>query len=335
MLAGVAAGQDLNPAGALQQRLFDPRGDSGIGSPAAQLSLEGTKDKGSVTGKVGVLVKDSVLHFAFSGPIGEKQQEAALATLDGLANKASFEFGLTQVFWHPQADPSAQELVCAEHLIEKGVAGSLSDAKGKLREKNADSTAKYPCQRSALPAKLRDLFDNAIHWGRPVLVAASFKTAREQFAFARAPQYQDEKLGLSSYSGSISVGVLTNAVGFVRAGLQYQSAYQGQDSASVCSPLDGSTSLKCRDIAVGAPDKSIRTLMQVEMRKYLSGSLGFGPKFTYDYRKSNWGLELPVYLFQAKQGGLNGGVALGWRSDTKAFAASLFLGDVFGILNRP
>ena len=44
--------------------------------------------------------------------------------------------------------------------------------------------------------------------------------------------------------------------------------------------------------------------------------------------------EVPIYFLQAKSGGLTGGVTLGWRSDTKAFTASAFVGPVLKLLTR-
>jgi hypothetical protein len=320
----------------LQQRVFDPSLDSPIGSPAVQLKLEGTKENGTVKARVGVQSGDWIFDLKLSGPIGEKAEQATLVDLDGLANKATADVGLSWVRWNPTADPVAQRQACVSYLIDTGKARDEADARSLLQKTAPDGTLMYPCTWLSLPKNTvyRDQFDDAINWGTPVLLSVRFKTGREQFKFVRPPSFMDEKLSHNSYAGVASLGVLTGAVGLLRAGYQYQVVYEPKDKSEVCTPIDGSTSLRCRDISIGAPAKKISNIVQFEARKFFSSSLAVNPSVSYDVKDDIWGFQVPIYFFQSKQGGLNGGVAIGWRSDAKELIVKAFVGELFTLIGR-
>jgi hypothetical protein len=331
------AGQAVdNKTRSLHQRTFDPSMDSPISTPAVQVKLEGNKENGTVKARVGVQTGDWIFDLKLSGPIGETSDQATLVDLDGLANKATADFGLSWVRWNPTADPVVQRQVCVRYLIDTGKALDEAAARALLRQTAPDGTLLFPCTWLSLPknSKYRDQFDEAINWGTPVLLSARFKVGRQQFKFVQPPSFIDEKVSHNSYAGVASFAVLTNKLGLLRAGYEYQSVYEPEDKSEVCTPIDGSTSLRCRDISIGPPTKKISNIVQFEARKFFSSLLAVNPSINYDVKDDIWGLQLPIYFFQSKQGGLNGGVAIGWRSDEKEIIVKAFVGELFTLIGR-
>ena len=68
--------------------------------------------------------------------------------------------------------------------------------------------------------------------------------------------------------------MLTNAFGLVQGTYQYQSGFKEQDGSNLCTPLDGGSSLRCRDIAVGAPAKQIKLDVSWMVAKSQNGNSG-------------------------------------------------------------
>jgi hypothetical protein len=173
-----------------------------------------------------------------------------------------------------------------------------------------------------------------VSWGTPVLVTARTKVGRQKYEYVRSPLFNDENSVYTSYAVTGALGVIIPSGDLLQASFQYQKAYYEQDSEQVCSPIDNSTSTHCRDIAVGAPNLQRKKIVQIEGRIFPTLSVGFNPRFAYDFEKSAVSLQMPIYMFHAKEGGLNGGIAAGWRSDTRAFKVSLFIGQVFTLIAR-
>jgi len=334
--ATTGAGQVDNKARTLHQRTFDPSMDSPVSTPAVQVKLEGTKENGTVKARLGVQTGDWIFDLKLSGPIGDTETEATLIDLDGLANKATADVGFSWVRWNPTADPEAQRRVCVRYLMDTGKATDEAGARTLLQQRDADGTLLFPCTWLSLPknSKYRDQFDDAIHWGIPILLSARFKVGKEQFKFVQPPSFDDEKVSHSSYAGTASLSILTSKPLLLRAGYEYQVVYNPQDKSDVCTPIDGSTSLRCRNISIGAPTKEISNIVQLEARKFFSSSLAVNPSVSYDVKGDIWGLQLPIYFFQSKEGGLNGGVAIGWRSDKKELVVKAFVGELFTLVGR-
>lgn len=327
-----AAAQDVTTgqkAFIVQQGAFDPSQTSPISSPSAQLTLEGTRENAIAKARLGVQVKDFTLEAKLSGPIGKEATEATLVDLDGLANKASFDFGLTWAIWNPSADALALTNVCIDYLVKKqGKTAAEADELVK--------TNKFDCKMTNFPrgSSYRAKFASQVDWGVPKFVTARFKVGRQKFNFTTPGTFVDTSDTLNSYAVTGGAGVLTDTAGLLHASYQYQSDYELKTAEQICSPIADSTSTRCREISIGRPTRKIRNLLQFEVRKYFSDSFALNPKVTYDLRGEAWSVRLPLFLFQSKEGGLNGGISVGWRSDTKAFAISAFVGDVLGLMPK-
>ena len=108
----------------------------------------------------------------------------------------------------------------------------------------------------------------------------------------------------------------------------YAHSYKAQPSGQICSPISGSTSTNCVTAALGAPKDSTDRMIIAEFRIRFNTLLAISPQVQYSTAKSNWGVQLPVYMMADKTKALNAGIKLGWTT-TDHFGASLFVGKPF------
>lgn len=71
-----------------------------------------------------------------------------------------------------------------------------------------------------------------------------------------------------------------------------------------------------------------------ELKQFFGANFAVAPKVYVDVTDQILGIEVPLYILQDKKGGLTGGVTPGWRSDTKAFTASAFVGPVLTLITK-
>jgi hypothetical protein len=50
---------------------------------------------------------------------------------------------------------------------------------------------------------------------------------------------------------------------------------------------------------------------------------------TFDFKSDVFGIDVPLFLVRNKEKQLSGGIRLGWRDDTDAFSAGVFVGKAF------
>ena len=160
--------------------------------------------------------------------------------------------------------------------------------------------------------------------------------APESFTFVSADTLAEqpaERHTSRSISAVAGVAFKTNTVTtFTYA---HDVVYTAGDTADVCSPVAAGGSLKCNQAVIGAPTGPERTSrVSFEVKQFFGAHFALAPKVNWDVGNSVAGVEIPIYLLQAKDGGLTGGVTLGWRSDTKAFTASAFVGPVLKLFSR-
>jgi hypothetical protein len=119
---------------------------------------------------------------------------------------------------------------------------------------------------------------------------------------------------------------------------KYERAYKAAESKILCPAPNGLTPVTCVNKPVGTPnlDKSYLLGATVRHRFWQGEKLGvlaIAPSATYDTSNDIFGAELPVYFVPSKDGGLTGGLKLGYRSDTDNVSFGIFLGAAFGIVN--
>jgi len=172
-------------------------------------------------------------------------------------------------------------------------------------------------------------------WATPYFASFVFTTARPTFKFADSA-FADQKEQHPVYAGSVLFG-LTPLIGldrdarfYVGVSHTYKVDYKEKDSTEICTPLDSSTTLRCRTIALGAPARKLQHITQAEYRRFFR-HVGFNPKASYDWDSGAYGFELPIYLRQDVIGNFGGGVKATWDSNNREFAAVVFVSAFPGV----
>jgi hypothetical protein len=109
-------------------------------------------------------------------------------------------------------------------------------------------------------------------------------------------------------------------------------AYQGAPETEVCSPLTGTLSLQCGKRVLRAPFRQASEIIGGEVRKFFNSRFAITARLNHDLKDDVTGLEVPLYFVRNSDGGLTGGISIGWRSDTDAVIASAFVGQVLALI---
>lgn len=339
---GQAQPINVNKGKELHPDLYNPSIESAISSPAPQLNFEGSKDNGRVTGRIGLSHGAWSADVILSSPIGAKATEATLVDLNGLANSGTFDFGVKWTKWNPHGDPILQKQACIEYLIDSKRAKDPKDAEAMMRTSPDGTAPKFVCALSALPegtpdrpddSSYREKFNSVTDYGTPLFLESRFKVGREEFKFAESPAFLDKKQVRNGYSGSLAFGALLEQSILLSAGYRYEQSFTAAAESQVCSPLEESTSLRCRGIGLGPPTKKVQSITEFQLRR-LWTEFGLNPKIAYDFRKEVFAVQVPIYFFKNKDQGLNGGVSFGWRSDADEFVVRAFIGEALTLISK-
>jgi hypothetical protein len=299
---------------------------------APLISLEGTTDEKVVRAQIGFQHHDFTLTAGAKANVGkDRSQPVTLADLDGLRDKTTGEVGVLWSKWYAgyTGDVNAVlDPVCARFAKATGRTEGSEDGQFRCR---IGWFRKDPS--AAAQAAYRDLVEQLTP-GKIFFAGANASVAPESFTFVNADTLAEEpaeKRTSRSLSALAAVVFATNTVTTVS--YVHDVAYSGGDKADVCRPAASGGSLKCSEAIVGPPGDAARTnRLSFEVKQFIGTNFAFAPKLNWNVDNSVVGIELPIYLLQAKDGGLTGGVNLGWRSDTKAFIASAFVGPVLKLI---
>jgi hypothetical protein len=179
-----------------------------------------------------------------------------------------------------------------------------------------------------------------------VVLTGTFDYGRQKFTYRETETGPELKPQLrESNGGSFSAGLLFrhNNTKSTYIGAQYKVAngWKGVDPKSRCTALADSTTLDCADVVIGEPVEQKKKSISIEVRQRLGQTLAWTPKLSYDMAKEAEGkrklVEVPFYLVTDKEdstGNLTGGVAVGWREGSGAYAA-VFVGPKFKTPGMP
>lgn len=302
--------------------------ESALVKAAPVLSLQGTRDDKIVRGQIAVKVGA----FTFTAGAKASVSETAdapiiLADLDGLRNKNTGDVNALWSRWTgADTDPfSLYEPACT--AFEKATGRKTTDYTCDKESMKKDGS---PAALIALKA-MQDLQDNA---GTIFFAGGGGSLSPETFRFVGADDLRsrpDQKH--ASWSANAIAGVVLSTNTTLTGSYKRQIAYRAGKKVQTCSPFNSAGTLTCTDNIVGAPTAGKSTILSVEIRRFIATSFAIAPKLNRDLTKNVTGVELPIYVLQDKNGGLTGGVILGWRSDTRAFTASAFIGPVLKLIN--
>jgi hypothetical protein len=150
----------------------------------------------------------------------------------------------------------------------------------------------------------------------------------QSFTYAQASNPTKTTSESKTGAGASLVASLLHDNWLASLSYAYTHSYMAQPSSQICSPITGSTSTQCVTAAVGAPKDMTDRLITGEFRMRFSPLLAISPQVQYSTAKSDWGMQLPIYMMADKTKALNAGINLGWTT-TAHFGASLFVGKPF------
>src|SRR3954462_11067097 len=350
LLLGVSGvwGQDKNPdpqdawsyfvlEEVLLRRADDPTLRSPMAIPQPKLILETTEDgKSMVTARVGFEAqKKYIASLELTGPQSSSGDTTALATLDGLSQGSSAQVNLSWILgdaWDiagktPKArlsDPNmANKNLANKTLSDYGTPSMLRPsavaAMGSLPEYNAAVEA---CQAN-FPFIL------------PILTVSA-KVNREDFQFVNASTLISGNESHTGHQLTASLGGYFKGKLYLGGSYDRGTAFASGRTANLCTPFGSTGAIECRNLVVGRPANQTTEDFKLEIRQ-LFGSFGLSARITRDLRNDITFVEVPIYFLQ-KAGAsgmeLNGGVAVKWRSDTKKYSISAFIGPALSTVFR-
>jgi hypothetical protein len=311
-MQGQTAEEGANAAAATESAVADPTLTSGGRGTAEAVSFQFSKDDSTATAQIGGgMGTSSRWGLTVGGPLSKSATNTTLATSEGLNTGFNAELSFRKVFLSNQAQQADLEMprLCIDYLLPE------------LRAQRP-----IPCTRKDLTAEGKRILD-AKAFPPTWTIGGSAKVGRKEFDFTTPNSFNDQSETHNGSSFSISGGRFLGGSLFYYVGgsARHESAFIGNGTQNICTPIEGSASTFCRDIAIGAPEKRTANLLQVEMRNFIGGNIGLAPRVTYETEKRAWSIEAPIYLRQG-DGPFNGGLNVGWDSKQHRVLISLFVG---------
>jgi hypothetical protein len=174
----------------------------------------------------------------------------------------------------------------------------------------------------------------AVNWSLPLIVAAKYEMGRSSFDFVDAKTGAEQPAAIRTPLGaSGTVGTIFESGVAVAISIERQRSYRAGKSAQLCTDFS-ELIVKCGEVVLGGPSTSDATIASISLQR--SGrNVGVQPRLAYRWTKSGrtTSVDVPVYVLQNKDGGLNGGVSLGWRTK-EGTRAVLFVGVMTDLFQR-
>lgn len=328
--------------GTLRVQLADPTLSSVMRLSLPVVILEGTTDNTVAKAGVGLQTPSWGVRLTAQAPIRKGASSTSFANLDGLRASSTAGVGVTWMRWNPRIDLERAGRVCLDAGINPETEACAKDALDE--EKAAAYCTKQRavrdapvCNEKAVVKRWRRQFDAAVDYGVRVVLSGGIEAGRQVFRFADASTLADSQEEL--HPRSFEFGIGTYKPGGLLSGLwglsyKNQRSYEAAEEMDLCVPFGAADALRCRSLVVGAPAEQRRSIVTGEHRRFVSSAFAVNPRLHYDFEKSDFAVEVPVYFLRNVDGGLTGGLALGWRSDVDELIAQVFVGPVLGVLSR-
>jgi hypothetical protein len=316
-----------------QDNLRSNSNDPSLTSPSsganAQLLLKTTKlDEKRAKAQIAYYdnKRNAIYSIIIEGPIGTKGDQITWADFNGLANSVVADIGFCKYIWNVGPD-IAQRFTEA---VEKYKQDFLRTHKNGPRAWDDYVISLGGINSDNLPKKYyRNLF------GTPLQYGARVKVGREKYSYLDPNKYNENKESKTNYALVAFGGIiLPESNLYLGLNYRYQSAFKTGDTEKTCVPITDSPGvLRCYELPIRAPKKTISNLGQLEARYFINSNFALNPKITYDFNAKAIGFEIPFYFLTEDKKGLNGGISLCWRSDKKDLGLTLFIGHAFKIFH--
>ena len=350
----------------------DPTLESAIALPRPQLTLEETDEGGTkLKARVGLRFTEHLVGSLEVKSPKSSSGETTLASTDGLSKGSSGELKLSW-FRHkyeimPETvqgiDPeeksnraswtdwTAEKKAAYEEMKEvlssdNTKAVENGDAKWRVTD-YLDSVLARPSGKAAAGPKR---YDEALaayrHWIKvadPMIPVYTIRLNADQKDFDFVVPSAGPPAGLKKTSESHTNYKATASVGAYFWGTVYSSLnysrgteFQAGSKKDFCAPAGLAGVLQCETLTIAPPRRERTEILEFEARG-LAGDFGFGGHVTHDLRSNVTIVEVPVYLLQklgTSKMELNLGARARWRSDTKDYSLSVFIGPALSSVLR-
>jgi hypothetical protein len=283
--------------------------------------------------------KLSALTIQASAPLSDDDPRSSVLQLDGLANKgkagAEWRYGQQRVPSHTELATLTTLLVplCLQNpeFTSKNAAET-----GLQIEACSLATLEADKQRgAAATAAIHKYFPRRAAW----FVSLKGDVGTETFKFLDAETFAESKPRKWSPSGSIIVGFLTPQNLYVSGAIRFEKSYKASDTQATCTITALSVQAACPIAVVGAPTVGTPKVTEAEVRRYLplpdSHNLGVSAILRRDWDTKDTSVELPIFFVKDKDGGLSGGVSVGYlwspKPDNQGPRFTVFVGQAFGL----
>lgn len=160
-----------------------------------------------------------------------------------------------------------------------------------------------------------------------------FVTGRsDDFEFVELPSFEKQKQTKRSLAIGGSLGLVTRDDVYLGVGFRSERTFKAGNAAQYCVPVAAADAERCEEFVVGAPTSQSAEIFHAEARYYPAAWLGLIPRISYESKAKVTGYQLRAFFLGEKEKGLSGGVDFGYRSDTKALTARVFIGAAFELI---
>ena len=332
----------------LQRSCDDPALRSAIALPQPKLILETTDDgKTQVTARAGVEIKKT---FVFNVEVKSPRNpsgETTLVDLNGLSAGSSAKLALSWFGWDTKKDYKA---IFARMFQSRGeIAGSSLEDPGtgwRMTDYVNPAISRPSAVAMLGQQRTKEMAEAYQKWMRqsdkfiPVLTIDA-NAEQKEFQFftpSAGPPAGLKKTSESHMNHQFTASAGAYLWGRVYSALNYRRGTRFVDGMTkeFCAPSGPASVLNCTTLIVAPPNKRKPEALEFEARS-LFGSFGVAAHLTRDLEANVTAVEVPIYFLQ-KMGStsmeLNGGVAVRWRSDTKDYSLSVFVGPALSTVLR-
>ena len=219
---------------------------------------------------------------------------------------------------------------------EFAIAAGVEVADGQFALASNSARVLEDCSISAMGSEsdLQRAHALAVTWSLPLIFAAQYEMGRSSYDFVDAKTGAEQPAAIRTpvaASGTIGT-IFENGTAFAVT-VERQRSYKAGKSAQLCADFAAGI-VKCDDVVLGGPSTKDATIASVTLQK-TGRNVGVQPRLSYRWSSGGniTSVDVPIYVLQNKDGGLNGGVSLGWRTKDGARAV-LFVGVMTDLFQR-
>jgi hypothetical protein len=171
-------------------------------------------------------------------------------------------------------------------------------------------------------------------------ISVSSSLGHDTFKYRDGATFAELKPKKTLYSFSAAYGFvprIDRPWGFFLGG-EYRRKYKLPDKETRCPvAIPPAVSVTCFNSPYGPPDRNtdINAFAAIRFDAGVGKKdtdFAFELKATYDAQDNDWGLSLPVYFLNNKDGKLSGGAKVSWDSENDDVTLGLFIGTTFDFL---